>query len=64
MGTVVKALKEINLGMKELQEQNKKEPSDEIENILESKRVIEENLVRLNEAIEQIEKDIAEIENK
>ena len=64
MGTVVKALKEINLGMKELQEQNKKEPSDAIEDILESKRLIEENLVKHNEAIEQIEKDIAKIEDK
>ena len=54
MATIVKALKGIRSEMKE-QKEKKEEPLDAIEEILKSKKVIEENLSRNNEAIERIE---------
>ena len=62
MGTIVKALKEIKVGMNEVREEKNKEQTDEIGEILKNKKEVEDNLAKHEEAINRIEMDIVKLE--
>ena len=64
MGTVVKALKEIKTEIKQLVDNGHKQHSDEIEEILEKQKVINEIMSKNVKAIERIDIEIVRMEKE
>ena len=64
MGTVVKALKEIKTEMRQLVDNGKKQQSEEIEEMLEKQKIINEIISKNVEAIERIDMEIARKEKE
>ena len=64
MVTIVKALKEMKININELKENRKKQDDDDIKEILENKKLIEEILENHTEVISRMEDEIKRMETE